>query len=129
MSRTDRTKAAPAVPDEPQPELPSLREFTPRAVVDLLFSKAGPSLACADLQRIIQGGSEFVESAAGNAAKVAEGLGCLVAADGAAGAGSFQDRQGVAELLWHMKAHFEALEAMAGAVGWASSELAGRGDR
>lgn len=106
-------------------------DFSPRAMIDMLFSEAGPSLPRVDLVRIVDRGSEYITHAAGNAAKLAEGLGCLVAHDGSesAGAGSFQDGQSLAELLWHMQAHWLAVEGVASAVGWAASELAERDRR
>lgn len=123
MSRSKQTPAA--------AEQSRMGAFSPRSMIDMLFSAAGPGLPRVDLVRIVDGGSEYIAHAAGNAAKLAEGMGCLVAHDGSApaGVGSFQDGQAVAELLWHMQAHWLAVEGVASAVGWAANELAERGGR
>lgn len=119
-------KASPQA-DESQPL--NLRNFSPRALIDLLFSKAGASLSRAELLAIVRGGAQFAQDAAGNGARVAEGLGCLVVNDGEAESrsGNFQDGESVAVLMWHMQAQMQAIEGMSSAVGWAASELASRG--
>lgn len=132
MSRATRKTPPVEPPALTVDEAPRLGEFSPHALVELLLSEAGPKLGRADLQAIVTGGAEFGENAAGFAARVADGLGCLIASDASGlggGVGSFRDGHRVAELVWHMKAHFEALEAMASAVGWAASELAARDER
>lgn len=114
---------------QPQHLAEYLGTFTPRGLVDLLFTAAGPRLHRADLLTIINGGAEYLENASRHAAELAEGVGCLVAHDGnGSGAGSFQSPEGTAALMWHMQAHLQALEATACAIGWAGGYLKERGE-
>lgn len=101
--------------------------FNPRRLVELLWPKAAQQLSRAELLAIIDGGTDYTTEAAHNAAKLAEGVACLVAHDGAegagAGTGSFQDAESVASLLFNLQGQFEALAAVSSAVGFAASEL------
>ena len=128
MSRAQSTPKNGEPSQEPA-EVSQLGLFTPRTLVELLFPKAASQLNGADLLAIVAGGADFAEAAAGNAAAAAEGIGCLVAHDGAttAGSGNFQAGDDVGRLLWHMQAQFQTIEGVAAAVAWAASELQARG--
>lgn len=106
-----------------EPAMPGL--FTPRALVDLLFSRAAPKLSDADLMAIITGGAAFAETAASYAAEVAEGVGCLVAHDAidGPGAGNFQAAGDVSILLFNVRDQFLSLEGVTSAINWAAAEL------
>ena len=105
---------------------PALGPFNPVNLIRLLMSTAAAHLASDDLHAIVDGGASFVDQSARHAAEVAEGLGCLVADDDAAGVGSFQSGQDVAGLLFHMAEHLQALAGISAAVGLAASELVDR---
>jgi hypothetical protein len=127
MSRAPQVKA---LPQAPEVEPAQLGGFTPRRLIERLFSVAGPKLAEADLLLIVGAGAEYAELVAGNAAHVADGVACLVnheaAEHGNTGSGAFRTGESVSALLWHMQAHLESMEAMASAIGWAADELRSR---
>lgn len=107
------------------PTLRTRADFSPGAVVQLLFSKAGAQLADADLAHIIEWGADYTRMGAENAAQVLEGLGCLIQADPhehAGQVGSFADADRVATVLWNAQMQMEALACMAAAVSCAAGE-------
>ncbi|MEO8059824.1 MAG: hypothetical protein ABI671_16035 [Burkholderiales bacterium] len=91
--------------------------FDGGSVLQLLFSKARPDLSAAELTWLADGASDYAEALARRASCVANGLGCLIAADEQrAGAGNFQARGDVPALLFHfgeMYAHVAALVSVA----------------
>lgn len=75
-----------------------------------------------------QTSSEMTDAAASEARRLAEvtsGIGCLVSNDGRTktGAGSFQDADTVAALMWSMSHSFETVAAMAEVGSYAASKL------
>lgn len=90
----------------------------------LLMDKAADSMTPTDWLKL----TDLTDAAASEArrlAEVASGIGCLVSNDGRtkAGAGSFQDADAVAALMWSMSHSFEAVAAMAEVGGYAASKL------
>lgn len=91
-------------------------EFSPfdgGSVLQLLFDKARPKLTAAELEWLADGASDYAEALARRASCVANGLGCLIAADAERdGAGNFRSRDDVPALLFHfgeMYAHIASL--------------------
>ena len=90
----------------------------------LLMDKAHDNLTPADWVKL----TNLSDAAAGEARRLAEvtsGIGCLVSNDGRTktGAGSFQDADTVAALMWSMSHSFETVAAMAEVGSYAASKL------
>ncbi len=90
----------------------------------LLMDKAADNLTPADLVML----AELTDAAASEARRLAEvtgGIGSLVSNDGrtTTGAGSFQDADTVAALMWSLSHSFETVAAMAEVGSYAASRL------
>ena len=92
--------------------------------IALLMDRASNNLTPSDWMML----AELTDAAASEARRLAEvtsGIGCLVSNDGRTktGAGSFQDADTVAALMWSMSHSFETVAAMAEVGSYAASKL------
>lgn len=91
----------------------------------LLSDRALRHASAAEVSWLDENLPEYIQRFARGAAEVAEGIGCLVASDD--DAGSFQDREQVSRLLFHVSTQFQQLAGLCAVQELASSEVQRRG--
>lgn len=116
----DATSTAPSLP-LPLP-LPGL---TGCGVLEMLFNRAAPGMTVAELEHLSNQAGDLAHSIALRAAEVAEGVGALVADEGATevvngASGAFRNTSDLPGLLWHFGDVFQHVAGLVSVSGSAA---------
>ena len=112
----DATSTAPSLP------LPGL---TGCGVLEMLFNRAAPGMTVTELEHLSNQAGDLAHSIALRAAEVAEGVGALVADEGATevmngASGAFRNTSDLPGLLWHFGDVFQHVAGLVSVSGSAA---------
>lgn len=97
-------------PGTPVPK--SLPAFSPRSLLQVLWERAYQHLTTQELRWMAEGVPEFTSYYAMQMECVLEGVGCLIASDGAGAAGTLQSERDVPDLLFSQATHMGLIGGM-----------------
>ena len=97
-------------PGTPVPK--SLPAFSPRSLLQVLWERAYQQLTPQELRWMAEGVPEFTCYYAMQMECVLEGVGCLIASDGAGTAGTLQSERDVPDLLFSQATHMGLIGGM-----------------
>ena len=119
--------SAHSIHDDTKPE--TLGAVDTRNLLELLFERASPSMSDVELAHVAKGGF-YAQTLAGQAATLANSLAGLACndscLDGASKAGSLEQGEDVAKVLWHLSELFSQIDGVLSVAGGAASLLAWR---
>lgn len=92
--------------------LAALGAFDIKGALSTLFERAGDNLTLPELQWLTEGCVGTANAMAADAAKLSQGIQCLVADDDVAGVGSFREPEDVAALLAHFGQVFQTITGL-----------------